>query len=81
MDEQGLSISQVQVLISKLLNKADSLELNPSLGQKEVYLEHLNKDHRRLVEDNVKIIYRVEGDNIYITDFFDTRQDPSKMKV
>jgi plasmid stabilization system protein ParE len=53
---------------------------DPYIGQQEEYLEHLGKDHRRLIEGNYKIIYRVQGEDIYITDIFDSRQDPSKMK-
>jgi hypothetical protein len=36
--------------------------------------------HRRLVESHYKIIYRVVGEYIYVTDIFDSRQDPDKMK-
>ena len=36
--------------------------------------------HRRLIESHFKIIYRVIGDCIYITDIFDSRQDADKMK-
>ncbi len=64
----------------KILDKADSLLLHPFQGQKEPYLEHLNLDHRHLIEGHYKIIYRVIGDVIYITDIFDSRQDPEKMK-
>ena len=63
-----------------LVNNAESLSSNPYKGQKEEYLEHLNKDHRRIIEGHFKIIYRIEGDEIFITEFFDTRQDPEKMK-
>jgi len=37
-------------------------------------------NHRRAIEGHFKIIYRVEGETIYVTDFFDSRQDPAKMK-
>lgn len=64
----------------KILAKAEKLLINPSLGQKEEYLDHLDRSHRRIIEDHYKIIYRVEGELIYITDIFDSRQDPTKMK-
>jgi len=63
-----------------ILNTAESLIDNPFIGQKEIYLEHLGLGHRRIVSGNYKIIYRVEKPYIYITDIFDTRQDPGKMK-
>lgn len=80
LEEQGLSLDKVSQTITQLLDKADSLEKQPYKGQYETYLEHLGKGHRRLVEGNHKIIYRIEGQSIYITDFFDTRQDSEKMK-
>ena len=66
---------------AKILDTADSLLLHPLKGQKEPFLEHLELDHRRLVEGHYKIIYRVVDEYIYITDIFDSRQDPDKMKA
>jgi toxin ParE1/3/4 len=64
----------------KVLDAADTLVLHPLQGPIEPFLEHLGLGHRRLVVSHYKIIYRVSGDYIYITDIFDSRQDPSKMK-
>ena len=64
----------------RILDKADTLLLQPLKGQKEPFLEHLGFGHRRLVESHYKIIYRVVGEYIYVTDIFDSRQDPDKMK-
>jgi toxin ParE1/3/4 len=64
----------------RILDTADTLLLHPLKGQKEPFLEHLGLGHRRLVESHYKIIYRVEGEHIYVTDIFDSRQDPDKMK-
>lgn len=64
----------------KILDKADMLLSNPHLGQKEEYLEHLGQSHRRVIESHYKIIYLIDGEIIYITDIFDTRQDTDKMK-
>jgi plasmid stabilization system protein ParE len=77
---QGVSFEKVLEIRNQLLDKAESLSTNPHLGQFEEYLEHLEMGHRRLIEGNFKIIYRVEKDCIYITDFFDTRLHPDKMK-
>ena len=65
---------------NRILDRADTLLLHPNQGQKEPYLEHLNLDYRRIIESHYKIIYRVVGETIYITDVFDSRQDPDKMK-
>ncbi len=62
-----------------ILDAADTLLLSPWQGQKEPYLEHLELGHRRLIESHYKIIYRVLGECIYITDIFDYIEDPEKM--
>ena len=71
---------KVRQIRDKILAKSMKLIKNPHLGQSEEYLEHLSLSHRRVIEGNYKIIYRVESETIYITDVFDSRQDPSKMK-
>jgi len=63
----------------RILIKADRLLENPYIGQQEPYLMHLGLSHRRVIEDYYKIIYRVDGELIYVTDIFDTRQNPAKM--
>lgn len=80
MAEGGLSPEKATQLKRRLMNRADSLALNPYKGQREEYLQHLEEDHRRIVEGHIKIIYKVMNEIIYITDFFDSRQDPAKMK-
>ncbi len=65
---------------NQILDTADTLLSQPLKGQSEPFLEHMELDHRRLVEGHYKIIYRVEEEYIYITDIFDSRQDPDKMK-
>jgi plasmid stabilization system protein ParE len=64
-----------------ILDAADTLVLQPLQGLREPFLEHLGLGHRSLVVSHYKIIYRVVGEYIYITDIFDSRQDPYKMKV
>ncbi|MCC5929986.1 MAG: type II toxin-antitoxin system RelE/ParE family toxin [Cyclobacteriaceae bacterium] len=80
LKDLGIPIEKVSEIKTQLLDKADSLALNPYKGQKEEYLEHLGYEHRRLIEGHFKIIYIIEKDTIFITDFFDARQDPEQMK-
>ncbi len=80
IEEQNISIEKVVIIKNQLMDLADSLALNPMKGQREEYLQHLHQDHRRLINDYIKIIYKVEDNTIFITDFFDSRRDPSKMK-
>ena len=65
---------------NRILDRTDTLLLHPLIGQKEPFLEDLGLDHRRLVVDHCKVIYRVVGEYIYIIDIFDSRQDPDNMK-
>ena len=75
-----VSYEKLVEIRNRILDAADTLPLQLQQGQKEPYLEHLFLEHRRLIEGNYKIIYRVIGEYIYITDIFDSRQDPDKMK-
>jgi toxin ParE1/3/4 len=52
----------------------------PLIGPEEENLADLKQGHHYLVEGNYKIIYRIIDNNIYITDIFDCRQNPIKMK-
>lgn len=54
LDEQGLPIERVSEIKTQLLDRADSLAIHPHLGQTEEYLEHLNQNHRRLVEGHLQ---------------------------
>lgn len=64
---------------SGILDEAERLKQFPRGGQEEEYLSHLGKGHRRIVQGNYKVIYRIEGETIYVTDIFDTRRNPAKM--
>ena len=64
----------------RILAKAERLISHPFLGQIEEYLQHLGLSHRRLISVHYKIIYRIQGNIIFVTDIFDSRQDPDKMK-
>lgn len=48
--------------------------------QEEECLLEMKVGHRRYVSGNYKIIYRVENKQIIVTDIFDSRQDPNKIK-
>lgn len=56
------------------------LRANPGGGQFEEALEHLGQAHRRIVVGHFKIIYRVVGKTILVTDIFDSRRDPKGIK-
>lgn len=72
---KGKELRKKIVEISKLLSK------NPKMGREEDYLKGLGQGHRYVLLDKFhKLIYRIIKPFIYITDVFDTRQNPDKMK-
>ncbi len=75
-----VSNKKLDEIKNNILDAADTLILQPQQGQMEPLLEHLGLEHRRLIVSHYKIIYRVIEKYIYITDIFDSRQDPEKMK-
>lgn len=79
-EKQKLPPAKIDSIITQLFDRADSLSENPRSGPYEEYLEHLGEGHRRIVEGHFKIIYKMYSDYIKIVDFFDTRQDPDKMR-
>ena len=46
----------------------------------EVFMKKKRFEYRRWVVGHVKIVYRVTRTSSRVSDFFDGRQDPSKMK-
>lgn len=46
------------------------------MGAIEALLAELGLEHRYIVEENFKIIYRIAEETIYITDIFNTRRSP-----
>jgi plasmid stabilization system protein ParE len=75
--EQGVSVEKALEIQDRIFAKANLLLKNQYLGQVEEYIS--DKKHRRLIEGNYKIIYRIDRQTIYITDVFDARQDPDKL--
>ena len=69
----GTKLRQAIVVKTKLLLD------NPQNGQLEESLSKLNQGHRYIVvESKYKLIYLIKEEVIYITDVFDTRQNPIK---
>ncbi|MFN3759729.1 MAG: type II toxin-antitoxin system RelE/ParE family toxin [Algoriphagus aquaeductus] len=79
--EVGIPKVTVRKIKSNLLASCKKLSSEPFLGQEEPMLSFLNLGHRRIIEGNFKIVYRVVENQVIVTDFFDTRRNPSKTKV
>jgi plasmid stabilization system protein ParE len=74
------SITIARRIKNDILERIKILKDYKELGPVDEHLKYLNLKHRKLTEGNYKVVYRVEEDTIYITDVFDTRQDPDKQK-
>ncbi len=65
----------------EIVKQSKLLSQNPYMGQEEENLKHLEKGHRYLfIKPFYKLIYLIIQPMIYITDIFDTRQEPDKIK-
>ena len=40
----------------------------------------MEEGHRYIIRGNYKIIYKIQNKKLFITDVFDTRQDPESIK-
>jgi plasmid stabilization system protein ParE len=78
--ELELPFEKVTEISDRIFSEIEKLEKQPYLGQVEPLLQKSELQHRRLIIKHHKIIYRIEAKIIYITDIFDSRQDPYKMK-
>lgn len=74
------SVERADKMIAGLLDKADTLLQHPLRGIPEPALAKKGKGHRSLLSGRYKIIYYMAEDEIRITDFFDTKQHPSRMR-
>ncbi|MCY7360699.1 MAG: type II toxin-antitoxin system RelE/ParE family toxin, partial [Ignavibacteria bacterium] len=61
-------------LVNKIPDAIELLEYSSQTGTDEA-LKELNLNHRYIVTDNYKIIFRSTNDYFYVTDVFDTRQN------
>jgi len=76
-------IRVAQVLVDGIVNSSLTLEFNAFGGQKEELLSDRIQDFRYLVFKNYKIIYWVDEtrNTVFISNIFDTRQNPEKLKL
>jgi plasmid stabilization system protein ParE len=75
-----LSERQMLGIVDDVRNAVAYLAAHPGAGQFEPWLDHEGKGARRWIVGHFKIIYRVSDGTLHITDIFDSRQDPRRMK-
>jgi toxin ParE1/3/4 len=76
---QSITFEKALEIRGQIFARIESLKLNPYLGQTESFMSK-SKEYRRLIEGSYKIIYYIEKNSVYVTDIFDSRQNPSRMK-
>lgn len=69
-----------QKIKNEILYCPEILKTHPKTGQEEETLSFLQEGHRYLVQGNYKIIYKLKDNTAHVTDVFDSRQDPQKLK-
>jgi plasmid stabilization system protein ParE len=64
-------------LKNRIIKTAGRLAAHPQMGPVESNLKGLSHSYRSVVADkNFKLIYRIEGDVVYISALFDCRRNP-----
>lgn len=76
------SVKMASSLVAGIIDKGDTLSSLFEVGQKEEMLADRKEEFRYLIFKNYKIIYWVNKNKnrVEITDVFDVRQDPLKLK-
>lgn len=76
------SIRIAKRLLKGIIKEPKKLIKTPLIGQEEELLKQREIQYRYVVYKNYKLIYSVDTENgfIKITDVFDTRQNPPKLK-
>lgn len=70
---------QREAYAQKIFERTRLLIQFPRSGQREERLASLGQGHRRLIVDNFKVVYFIDGDVIRVTDIFDSRRNPVEM--
>jgi plasmid stabilization system protein ParE len=64
----------------KIVERTRILARNPMAGEREWLLEDQPHEYRRLVERDYKIVYRIDGDTVFIVVVWDCRRDPADLR-
>ena len=76
------SLKIASSLVTGIIDKGDTLSSLGEVGQKEEVLSDRKEEFRYLIFKNYKIIYWINKNKnrVEITDVFDVRQNPLKLK-
>lgn len=65
-------------IVNQIIQRALSLDKLSHRGRIDEDLRSLGKSHRYILESHYRIIYRTEGETVYVTDVFSNWQHPDK---
>lgn len=71
------SLKAADSIFEKIIETAENISF-PAQYQREEFLE---ERHRRAIYKHFKIIYSLKNQELHILKIFDSRQDPSKLKL
>lgn len=79
---EKVSLKIARKLVFEITQEVKKLQSQPNIGQREELLIDREQEFRYLVYKNYKMIYWInkQENRIEITDVFDTRQNPIKIK-
>ena len=79
---EKVNVKLAKRIIFQIRDKVKKLSGSPFIGKREELLSNRIGNFRHLIIGNYKVIYSVneEAEFIKITDVFDTRQNPIKLK-
>jgi plasmid stabilization system protein ParE len=78
--KENVSEIVAQNIKNSILSGTRQLEKQPLSDSIEKLLLNLEEGHRYIIRGNYKIIYKIQNKKLFITDIFDTRQDPESIK-
>ncbi|RJE70584.1 hypothetical protein [Reichenbachiella sp. MSK19-1] len=85
---ENFSVARATEIDERILNTAATLSSKPFRGRIEEHLSNLPHNFRFILyketkQFELKIVYYIEekNDRVYVTDFFPTRMNPSRMEV
>ena len=75
-----MTVREARKVSAEVRKALKYLEEHPGWGAIEELMSSSRYRYRRIVVGHIKIIYRVGRTIIHVTDIFDSRQDPGKIK-
>ena len=79
--KENVNVTIANNIKKSILSSTKQLEKHSQSGPIEDLLAELNEGHRFILRGNYKVIYKIREKELFITDIFDTRQEPEKIRL